>query len=152
MKTRFAGPRTYVGAGLAAAAVLFLCGIAGCDTRDMRSGGNLTTGNVSAASDRMPEEFVQTISAAKPTVVDFSATWCPPCQEQAPYFAEVERQYGEAATFLTVDVDEVPAAWEVYELEGIPTIIIFKNGKPIEKLEGLHSKDQIAAAVAQYAQ
>ncbi len=95
---------------------------------------------------------MQTISAAKPTVVDFSATWCPPCQEQAPYFAEVERQYGDVATFLTVDVDEVPAAWEVYELEGIPTIIIFKNGKPIEKLEGLHSKDQIAAAVAQYAQ
>lgn len=150
MKARFAWTRTFLGAGLVVAAVLVVGGIAGCDKFDVRTGSDVTTGSVSAASDQMPEEFVQTIASSKPTVVDFYATWCGPCQEQKPHFAEVERQYGEAATFLTVDVDEVPAAWEVYQLEGIPTIIVFKNGKPIETLVGMHTADQIGAVVAQY--
>lgn len=146
MDARFAWIRTFAGAGVAAAAILALGASAGCDRIDTPISEN-------AAPDlsQLPEEFVTTISSSKPTVVDFYATWCGPCQEQKPHFAEVQRQYGEIATFLTVDVDEVPAMWEAYELEGIPTIIVFKNGKPIEKLVGMHTSDQIAAVVVQYA-
>lgn len=148
MNARFAWIRTLSSAGLLAAAAALSFGIAGCDVRETRSGGSSTTATSSADLSKLPEEFVQTISSSKPTVVDFYATWCGPCQEQKPHFAEVERQFGDVATFLTVDVDEVPEMWEVYQLEGIPTIIVFQNGKPIETLLGMHTSDQIAAALS----
>ncbi|HEV7281708.1 MAG TPA: thioredoxin family protein [Pirellulaceae bacterium] len=150
METRFAWIQPFLsGAGLLVAAAL-LVGGAGCDIRETRSGGSATTAASSVDLSGLPEEFVQTVSSSKPTVVDFYATWCGPCQEQKPHFAEVERQYGDVATFLTVDVDEVPEMWEVFELEGIPTIMIFRNGEPVETLIGMRTSDEIAAALTQH--
>ena len=150
MNARFAWIRTLSGAGLIAAAALFVGGIAGCDVRETRSGGAPTTAASSADLSKLPEEFVQTISSPKPTVVDFYATWCPPCQEQKPLFAEAERQYGEAATFVTVDVDENPEIAEAYEIGGIPTLMIFKEGQPVAQMVGLHSTEEIGEALTPF--
>ncbi len=62
-----------------------------------------------------------------PCVVDFSATWCGPCQKLKPYFEEMEKTYEGQAVFRTIDIDENKALAEKYNVNAVPTVIIFSD-------------------------
>ncbi len=72
-----------------------------------------------------------------PILVDFYATWCGPCQVMAQVLEQVKPQVGDAISFVKVDIDKYPniaARWGIY---AVPTLILFKDGKPVDRIEGL---------------
>lgn len=73
-----------------------------------------------------------------PTLLDFSATWCGPCQMMAPVFVELEDTYGDMINFVTVDVDENPELTGEFNIEAVPTFIFLdENGKETERITGV---------------
>ena len=74
------------------------------------------------------QEFKELINSGKPVLVDFFATWCGPCQYMLPILEEVKGRVGDKAEIIKVDVDESPQIASEYQIRGIPTLILFKDG------------------------
>lgn len=75
-----------------------------------------------------PDADAQEAASGKtPYVVDFSATWCGPCQQLKPYFKQMEEVYAGQADFRTVDIDENQQLARRHGIEGVPTVIIFSD-------------------------
>ncbi|XP_074569851.1 thioredoxin H5-like [Curcuma longa] len=87
------------------------------------------------------EEWNQQIQLSKESkklvVVDFTASWCPPCRIIAPIFAELAKKFTNAV-FLKVDVDELKTVSEEWQVEAMPTFIFIKEGSLLDKLVGAH--------------
>lgn len=81
-------------------------------------------------------EDIQAASGEKLVVVDFTATWCGPCQRIAPVFAELAEQFAESATFVKVDVDEHAELTANLGVSSLPTFLFFRGGKQIDMLRG----------------
>lgn len=83
-------------------------------------------------------------------VVDFFATWCGPCKMLAPLFQEVGNEFEEKADFYKVDIDESLDIARQFSVSTVPTVIIFRNGEPIERLVGFMPKENLAAKIKEY--
>ncbi|PIS40586.1 MAG: thioredoxin [Candidatus Kerfeldbacteria bacterium CG08_land_8_20_14_0_20_43_14] len=79
----------------------------------------------------------------KPVLVDFWATWCGPCKVQGPIIEEVAKEIGSKAKVGKLEVDENPQTAQEYGIMSIPTLVIFKSGKPIWRISALQSKEAI---------
>ena len=73
--------------------------------------------------------FTDLINDNKPVLVDFSAEWCSPCKMMAPILKEVARSIGESASVIKVDIDKNQATANRYQVQSVPTLILFKNGE-----------------------
>jgi thioredoxin 1 len=82
------------------------------------------------------------LDSKKPVMVDFWAPWCGPCRAVAPIVEELAKEYSDKADFAKVNVDESPLVASQYGVMSIPTIILFKNGKPFEQIVGFKSKNE----------
>ena len=80
-------------------------------------------------------------------LIDFYADWCGPCKMMAPIIDEVSSEYGEAVTVGKIDVDSERGLAQKYGVMSIPTMIIFKNGQPVDKIIGAVSKSELKATV-----
>ncbi|CEP62685.1 thioredoxin TRX2 LALA0_S06e01310g [Lachancea lanzarotensis] len=92
-------------------------------------------------------DFDKVIQADKLVVVDFFATWCGPCKMIAPMLEKFAAEYS-SADFYKLDVDEVPEAASKNDVSAMPTIVLFKNGKIVDKVVGANPaliKQKIAA-------
>ena len=78
-----------------------------------------------------------------PVLVDFFATWCGPCRMLAPTVEEIASEYDGRVKVGVVDVDTSPAIAQMLEIESIPTLILFKDGKPAGKIVGYVPKEKI---------
>jgi len=76
-----------------------------------------------------------------PVVVDFWAPWCRPCVLMAPTFEAVAREYEGKVRFAKMNTDENPMIPERFFIQGIPTMIMFKNGKEVDRIVGMVQRD-----------
>jgi thioredoxin 1 len=83
------------------------------------------------------------LKSPKPVVVDFWAQWCPPCRLVAPVLEELSQEYGDRLVFAKLNVDENPATSAKYSILSIPTLILFKEGKPLRQWVGFRPKAEL---------
>jgi thioredoxin 1 len=87
------------------------------------------------------------IQSREPILVDFWAPWCGPCRAMAPALEAVAQKLAGAAKVYKMNVDDNPSASPRFNVKGIPTLILFKDGREASRLVGLSSKEQIEALV-----
>ena len=83
-------------------------------------------------------------------VVDFFATWCGPCKMLAPVFQEVGNELDGKAKFYKIDIDASLDIASQFSVSTVPTIIIFRNGEPVERLVGFMPKENLLSKIREY--
>ena len=101
--------------------------------------------HVKEVSDNSFESDV--LKSDRPVLVDFWAQWCAPCRMLAPTVEAVAEKYEGSAMVVKLNVDDNPAVSQRYGIKGIPTLILFKNGKEEERVVGATSKEAIARMI-----
>ncbi len=91
----------------------------------------------------MSNSFENIILSEKPVLIDFFATWCGPCKMLAPVLKEVKDSLGERIIILKIDVDKNQALSSKYQVRGVPTMILFQNGKQLWRQSGVLTKEEI---------
>ncbi|HEY9733172.1 MAG TPA: thioredoxin [Drouetiella sp.] len=100
---------------------------------------------VTSTSDQKFESDV--LKASQPVLVDFYATWCPPCKRMAPVVDDVANQFAGKAKVFKVDVDENPQVSQALGITSIPTFVVFKDGKVLTANTGFMPKDALVTMV-----
>ena len=96
--------------------------------------------------------FNEMIGSHKPVLVDFTAAWCGPCKMMAPILKEVKQEVGDSATIIKVDVDQSPEAAQAYNVQGVPTLILFREGKILWRQSGVVQKNILVKVIRDYVQ
>ena len=97
--------------------------------------------NTVPVTDSTFDEIV--LKAGNPVLVDFWATWCRPCQMVAPILEELTQEYSGKLTIAKMDVDQNQQTAAKFHVMSIPTMIIFKEGKPVANIVGFKPKDKL---------
>jgi thioredoxin 1 len=87
------------------------------------------------------------LRSERPVLVDFWAQWCAPCRMLAPTVEAVAEKYAASASVVKLNVDDNPNVSQRYGIKGIPTLILFKNGKEEERVVGAASKEAISRMI-----
>jgi len=88
------------------------------------------------------------LQSQKPVLVDFWAPWCAPCRAMSPAVEAAAQKLGDGAKVFKLNLDDNPSVSPRFGIKGIPTLILFKDGREANRLVGLSSKEQIEALLA----
>lgn len=92
----------------------------------------------------------EVLHSEKPVVVDFWAPWCGPCRKLGPILDEVANELGEKVKIVKVNTDENLDTAKAYSISGLPTLLVFKDGKAVERLVGLMPRSTILQNVEKH--
>ncbi len=112
-------------------------------------------GGVQASADGKPVEmtdsnFHEVVGSHPVVVVDFWAPWCGPCRTVSPVLEQLASEMAGQATFGKLNVDDNPATSQKFGIQGIPTIMVFKDGQPVDGIVGAAPKQMIEARIRPY--
>lgn len=116
------------------------------------SNPNINVDNSSAASNTRPgdikddEDFVSNtlVEDGRPSVIDFSATWCGPCQKMKPVFHKLAKEFKDEYNFITIDIDEYPELASKYHIQAVPTFVfIDADGEEGDRITGSVSENEL---------
>ena len=94
--------------------------------------------------------FDSTVKSSARLIVDFWAPWCGPCRMLAPTFEALAKDYKGKIVFAKLDTDESPKTAMALSIHSIPTLVLFKDGKQVERLTGAHPRANIEAALKKH--
>jgi thioredoxin 1 len=94
--------------------------------------------------------FQDVINSGKPVLVDFFAEWCGPCKMMSPILKQTKDALGDKATIIKIDVDKNPEAAQHFNVQGVPTLILFKDGKVKWRQSGVVQSNMLVQVVNQY--
>ena len=106
--------------------------------------------NVNSVTDSTFQAEVIDASNTQPVMVDFWAEWCRPCHMLAPTVAEIAHDYEGKLKVMKLNVDEAMNSAGRYNIRGIPTLLVFKNGQVVEQIVGAVPKEQITKALERH--
>jgi thioredoxin 1 len=95
--------------------------------------------------------FSEVINSGKPVLVDFSAEWCGPCKMMAPILKQTKDAIGDKATIIKVDVDKNRETAMQFNIQGVPTLILFKDGQVKWRQSGVVQAGTLVQLLSQYA-
>lgn len=101
-------------------------------------------------NDKMKSNFKEIINSETPVLVDFFADWCGPCKMLAPILKQVKDELGESVKIVKIDVDKNQPLAAEFQVRGVPTMILFKNGKQLWRQSGVLQKNDIVAIINQH--
>jgi len=99
----------------------------------------------------MASKFSDIIQSDKPTLVDFSAEWCGPCKIMKPILDDLKKKVGDGVTILKIDVDKNPQIASQLKIQGVPTLILYKNGQIKWRQSGVVQARDLEQIIKQYA-
>lgn len=94
--------------------------------------------------------FQSLIHSGKPVLVDFFADWCGPCKMMAPILEQVKHTLGDKAAVIKIDVDRNPQAAAAFQIQGVPTLMLFKDGKVVWRQSGVVQAQHLIALLKQH--
>jgi thioredoxin 1 len=98
----------------------------------------------------MKGNFDSIINETRPVIVDFHALWCGPCKVQSPIISEIAAEFGDRLRVIKIDVDKNPVIAGKYHIQGVPTVILFKNGQLVWRQSGVASRSQLHEIIMQH--
>lgn len=106
--------------------------------------------NSGAINNKDVSTFKEAIKGDKLVMVDFNATWCGPCQRMAPYVEKMQATLTNDCLVYMIDTDEYPTIAQEYDIQNLPTLMFFKNGKVLDKKIGYTEENKLMELINQY--
>ncbi len=94
--------------------------------------------------------FNEVIHSGKPVLVDFFAEWCGPCKTMSPLLKQLKDQLGDEVTIIKIDIDKNRQAAQQFQVQGVPTLILFKNGIVKWRQSGVVPPSTLAQVISQH--
>ncbi|WNH12641.1 thioredoxin [Thalassobellus suaedae] len=98
----------------------------------------------------MKNNFNKIIASENPVLIDFYANWCGPCKMLAPILKEVKDELTDAIKIIKIDIDKNQTLAAKYQVRGVPTMLLFKNGKQVWRQSGVLQKNDVISVIKQY--